>query len=86
MIIHLILSVVTVFANILTSWLPDVEVLPLGLDPILNTAVGYFNGVTETLPYLNVVWQCFLYILSFEILLLVLKIFLGSRVPTHNIN
>jgi len=84
MIINIIFALFVVFFNIITSWLPTVTELPFGLDTTLATAVSYFHGITETVPYLQVVWTCFLYVLGFEILMLVLKLFLGSRTP-HNL-
>lgn len=84
MIIHILLSIVIVILNTITSWLPVVTELPFGLDSILQTAVSYFHGAGQTLPYLEVVWSAFLYVAGFELLLLVLKIFLGSRTPHSN--
>jgi len=84
MIIQLLLRIVITFVNILFSWLPTVESLPLGIDGVLTTASSYFHGAIETVPYLQVVWTCFLYALAFELLLKLLKVFLGHRLPVAN--
>jgi len=85
MIIQILLAIAVLFLNIIASWLPVVETLPFGLDTILTTAVSYFHGITETLPYLQTTWNCFMFVISFEILFLTLKLFMGSRTP-HNTN
>jgi len=86
MIIHILFSIVIMIFNTITSWLPSVTVLPFGIDDFLITATSIFKGAFLTLPYLTVVWNCFLYILGFEGFMLLLKVFLGSRVPSHNAN
>jgi len=86
MIIHILLSILIVFFNILTSWLPAVDTLPFGIDTILATAVSYYHGITETIPYLQVVWNCFIFALGFEMALLLLKFILGHRSPGSHIN
>jgi len=83
MIIQLILFIVIQTVNILFSWLPAVDTLPLGLDSVFVSASMAIHGAMDTVPYIVIVWQCFLYALGFEILLKVLKVFLGSRVPAH---
>jgi len=71
-------------------WLPvvtiaDIPYLGTSLRVILETVVTYWYGAMETLPYLQIVWDTFiLVIMPFEILLLAVKFFLGSRVPIHN--
>jgi len=86
MILQLLLNFVLAVLNAIFSWLPPVIELPFGVDSILVTAVRYFHGAMTTVPYLQVVWTCFLWALAFELLMLVLKIILGSRVPANNVN
>lgn len=86
MILQIFLTILISAINILFFWLPSVTSLPFGLDNILVMASGYFHGAMDTLPYLEVVWTCFLYLLGFELLLVILKFFLGSRAPGHNAN
>lgn len=79
MIIQLFLQILISLITLLFSWLPDVTILPFGIDTALSYAVQLFHGAMSTLPYLEIVWTCFLYLLGFEILLVILKFFLGSR-------
>jgi len=84
MILQLLIQIVISAITIMFSWLPSVETLPFGIDTILQFAVDLFKGAINTIPYLEVVWICFLYAISFEILLLILKFFLGHRSPGSN--
>lgn len=86
MLIQIFLQILISIINIIFSWLPLSNTLPLGLDSIFVTASSYFHGAMRTLPYLNIVWTCFLYALSFELLMIVLKLFLGHRSLGHNAN
>jgi len=74
----------------LTFWMPgygDVPLLlPWGIDAIFVQMAGYFKGAIETLPYLQVVLTCFLIVIAFEIGMMFIKMFLGSRAPGHNVN
>lgn len=46
--------------------------------------VQYYNTAIDTLPYLQLPMQVFVYtIIPFEIGLLLLKVFAGSRTPTN---
>jgi len=50
---------------------------------ILITALSYWNTALTVVPYLVLPWHIFIYVLlPFEILMLVAKVILGSRVPT----
>lgn len=64
--------------------LGDIPILGNYIRDILIFIMGYWNSFMETLPYLIVVWQMFIYvIIPFEIGLLILKFFLASRVPAN---
>jgi len=56
------------------------------LDPVFSTMVSYYHGAIETLPYLAIGFEMFLYLLGFELAMLFLKLFLGSRTPMHSSN
>lgn len=86
MIIYYFLKAIGTGISAFFMWLPRIDSLPFGLDEILSYLVSLFHGAMETLPYLQVVWTCFLWILVFELTMLVVKLILGSRTPTHNIN
>jgi len=50
----------------------------------LISAVSYWNLFLEFFPYAQLPWRMFLWVIIwFELSLLVLKIFLGSRIPAH---
>jgi len=74
MIIQLLLSIVVNVLNILTAWLPTVDVLPLGMDTIVSTAFGYFKTFSSLFPPLLIVWTAFLWYMTFRIILLSLKL------------
>jgi len=86
MIIYYIFTFLSGVGGLLLSVLPKVDTLPFGIDAILVTMVGYFHGAMVTIPYLQVVWSCFLWILLFEVLLLVAKFVFGSRLPANHVN
>jgi len=86
MILQLLIAILLGTLEIIFSWLPSVETLPFGIDSALTLAVSYFRGAIDTLPYLEIVWTCFLYLVGFEILMLLLKFFLGHRAPGNNAN
>lgn len=70
--------------NTLVSWLPTADTLPWGLDDIWTDAIAYFKGFTELFPPMEIVFQAFMIYLGFRLLLIVVKIFVGSRVPHHD--
>lgn len=73
-----------VFSIIPRVDLGDIPILGNYIRDILIFIMGYWNSFMETLPYLIVVWQMFIYvIIPFEIGLLILKFFLASRVPAN---
>jgi len=50
----------------------------------LTTVVGVWNSFLDTFPYAIVAWHMFLFvILPFEVIMLVMKFFLGHRTPSH---
>jgi len=45
-------------------------------------AVGYWNTALSVVPYLELPWNIFInFIIWFELALIILKVFLGSRTP-----
>lgn len=81
---YLLIAIGTILSAFF-SWLPQVQVLPFGMDAVFSTAVGYYNyfaGYNWPVVY---PMTCALIYLSFELTLLVIKFFLGSRTPTHSI-
>lgn len=89
MIFQILFFILSPLINALKSLLPCGDpacvTLPFGLDPLFVQISSYWHGAMITVPYFQVVWTCFLYVMAFELALLVLKLFLGSRAP-HNTN
>lgn len=89
MIIGLLLQFALDFAAQLASYLPQVGVqdIPLFGSYIytyFSYAVQYMNSVTEIVPFTEIVWHSFVYIiLPFEFSLLFLKLILGNRLPVN---
>lgn len=71
--------------GLLTSWLPGYGnvplLLPWGTDSLISTIISYYRGAIETLPYLATGLNAFIILLGFELAMLILKLFLGSRTP-----
>lgn len=75
MIWYYLLTGLAFFINFLFGFLPEVTVLPLGLDDAIGSAMGYFNGFLEIFPPFAVILGAFLWYLAFEVVLLTLRIF-----------
>jgi len=92
MIINLIIGAILEFFTALFYFLPVVTISSLpyvgtDLSNILDQIVLIWNAFMVTFPYAQTIWTIFLtVILPFEILLLVAKVILGSRVPAHTTN
>jgi len=90
MIINLLINLVLLIFGSLFVFFPEVDIssIPYIGDTVrgyLVQAVQVWNAFISTFPYAGIAWQVFLYvILPFEIVMLVLKFFLGSRAPHHD--
>lgn len=88
MIFQLLFSIIFGLLGVLLFFMPgfgDVPLLlPWGLDDVFVSVSSWVAGAVETFPFLSVVMDIFLYILLFEIALMVLKLFLGARAPSTN--
>jgi hypothetical protein len=89
MIISLLLNFIANFVEMLTSIIPSVGVANI---PFIGTqvayywslGVGYMNTAVTIIPFTEIVWHSFLYIiLPFEFSLLVAKFFFGSHLPSN---
>jgi len=80
----------TVLSAIFSAFLPIVSIstIPIVGSSIYNAmawGMGVWNAFLLTVPYAQLPWRIVLYvILPFELILLLVKVFLGSRVPVHN--
>lgn len=53
MLISLILNLIVILVSFLTSFLPKVTTLPLGLDGTLTTIYGFYRGASSMFAFLN---------------------------------
>jgi len=87
---YLLFGLGTVLSTLFSLFLPIVTLSSIPLvgpfiSSTLGTVVGVWNAFLVTFPYAQLPWTIFLYvIIPFELILLILKAILGSRVPTHN--
>jgi len=89
MILTLILKTIVGIISLLFEVVPKVSIANI---PFIGTyiyyyvgvAISYVNTMNTIIPYFAIVWQMFLWIISFEIMLLLLKLFLGSRTPLRD--
>jgi hypothetical protein len=85
MITQFLFNLIMIVARVIFGWLPAVSVLPLGVDSMLQNMVGIWNSFLISFPYGGIAWHYLLYgVFPLEITLLVLKLFLGHRVPVHH--
>jgi len=89
MIIVMLVSLLISLVSVIFVFLPVVTIATLpyvgpAISSTLVTVVGVWNAFLDTFPYAQIVWHVFLFIiLPFEILMIVAKFFLGSRVPSN---
>lgn len=84
MIFYFLIKAVLGVLAVLTIWLPVVDQLPWGVDNYLADGVAYYKLIGETIPLLGLMLDLTTLYLAFKLLLIVLKFFLGSRLPVHN--
>lgn len=82
MILFLLISLILGLSQVLTSFLPAATTLPFGIDPILVTAMTYFQAFIKIFPPIGVFLEAFLLYLGFRLALLVFKVILGHRAPS----
>jgi len=89
MIINLIINLILLVFGSLFVFFPVVHLsdLPFGeqIVSVLTQIMGIWNAFVSTFPYAEIGFQVFLYvIIPFEILLIIAKFFLGSRLPANH--
>ncbi len=67
MLISLILNLIVLLVSFLTSFLPKVTTLPLGLDSTLITIYGLYKGASTMFTFLNVAMTYFLVGIGMEV-------------------
>jgi len=75
-----LLVVGSIFGTIFSIF-PSVTSLPFSLDAFLITSVGQLYAFIGVFWPLQPVWDCVLFYVPIKAGLLVLRVFLGSRVP-----
>jgi hypothetical protein len=81
MITALLISFVIASLSVIFGWLPLVDTLPFGIDAAFTTGFSAWNAFLEFMWPLQVVWQAMIFYYGFLALLMMLKFFLGSRIP-----
>jgi len=89
MIITLLLTAIGTMLSAMFSWLPIATVASIPyigntLSSVLINAVQSWNSFVVTFPYAGISWHVLIWVvIPFEITMLILKTFLGSRTPSH---
>lgn len=83
------MTLISIFALIFgilpSATLASIPIIGDTVATSLNTAVMYWNSFMITFPYAETIWHVVIFvILPFETVMLLTKIFLGSRTPTTN--
>lgn len=92
MIIFFLLYIFVLFLSGVFSLLPvanlaSIPIIGIPLRSALVQMVAIWNSAMDTFPYAEIVWNIFLYVIvPFELFMLILKFFLGGRLPSNNIN
>jgi len=89
MIIALLINIIVSMFGVLFGFFPVVTLndIPVVGEFVRSTfvmAIGFWNAFIVTFPYAALPWHIFIYaVLPFEVLLIILKFFLGSRAPQN---
>jgi len=83
MLLTFVLTFLAGAANLLTSWLPHVILLPYGMDTALSWFMGMWYAILAKIWFMQLPWTLFLWYLTVKAGLYALKIFLGHRLPAH---
>lgn len=68
------LQIIVATLKIIFSILPNVDVLPFGIDSILVQGVGYVHYVASIFPPIQSILSGFLYVVGFKIVLKVIRL------------
>jgi len=77
LILNFILSIIAVIFTL--PFFPVITQIPF-VDSYLVSGFGIWNAFMLELPFLQVVWQCFVWYMLFKISLMLIKFFLGHRI------
>ena len=88
MLINTIFYLVNAALALLFSWLPDGTTLPtfgsVNLDTVFSNGVGYYRFLATIFPPLTTVLTAATIYLGFKVVMLIIKLILGSRTPQIN--
>jgi hypothetical protein len=80
-ILLLLFALGLIFGGFLTAISSVLGLVPyyIEINTAFATAIGYFKGFMLAMPYLDVVYNAFLIILTVEVVFIIAKVFLGPR-------
>lgn len=88
MIVSLILNFIVLIVGVLFSWTDRVTSLPTiagyNIDAALVQGMGYTKTFFQTFWPLSIMFQGFLVLMSYYMVKMVLRLFLGSRAPANH--
>lgn len=86
MIVNLLLDAISTFFIAMFGWLPVIDKLPtiagFDLDTAISTNIGYMNNIFSVIWPLRDMFYGFMVLMSYYVIKMVLRLFLGSRTPT----
>jgi hypothetical protein len=87
MIAQAFFNVIMAVFSLLLGWLPTIDKLPsligVNTDSVLSNGVSYFHRLILFFPPFQSILTASLFYLTFRIVMLLLKLVLGSRAPHH---
>lgn len=90
MILQILFTIIFSLLGVLLFFLPGYGEVPLklpwGIDELMQSIVGVFNTAIDSFPYLGTLSTIILLGIGFEIAMMFIKLFLGHRAPSHNID
>jgi len=69
-----IIGLIVSFFNVLSAVLPNVSVLPFGIDPILVQGAGYLHYIMDIFPPLQAIFNGLLWIIGFKLTMMFIRI------------
>jgi len=77
-------TLTAIFFLLPTADLSSIPVIGDTIQSTLSSFITYINGFIDIFPYAGIVWNLFIYgIIPFELAIIGLRFFLGSRTPTN---
>jgi len=89
MIVSVILTVLTGALNVIffllpTATLASIPFIGSTISSTLTSFILWMNAFIDTFPYAEIVWNLFIYgVIPFELALIAMRFFFGSRTPVN---